>query len=141
VMRRGHPLARKRLGVAQWVEARHVAASARPTGPVLEDLALRQLGRTREVAVRCQSWFAACELVSRTDFLLTVMRSYATWVSGYLPLEVARLPVSAPPVELVLYWHASVDGDPAHVWMRAQVEEVMARSNRRGGARPRRRGP
>jgi DNA-binding transcriptional LysR family regulator len=124
VMRRRHPLARGKLTLETWLSARHVVVSARPNGPVLEDLALRQLGRTRDIALRCQHYYAAWQVVAASDFLLTMPRNDGDDGTIPLPLTIAPLPVPFAPLPVMLYWHRSADGDPANRWMRERLEEL-----------------
>jgi len=36
------------------------------------------------------------------------------------------LPLPAPRLEAHLYWHESVENDPANRWLREQIEDVLA---------------
>ncbi len=123
-MRRRHPLARGPLTLERWLGARHIVVSARATGPVLEDLALRHVGRTRDVAMRCQHYYAACQVVAESDLLLTMPRYEGDWARMPLPLKVVPLPVPMAPLPVMLYWHRSADGDPGNAWMRERLEEL-----------------
>ena len=65
VARKDHPALRQALRRGAWnldayLALEHVQVSSRRRGPTLEDMALRPLGRTRRVRVRCQSHAAAC---------------------------------------------------------------------------------
>lgn len=124
--RRRHPLLRGRVELARWLAARHVAVSGRASGPLLEDLGLRQLGVTREVAVRCQNYFAACQLVAQSDLVLVLPTIFGSWFRRVLPLDLAPLPFPSPPLQVYLFEHAAAEVDPAHAWMRDLLLELAA---------------
>ncbi len=132
-MRKGHPLARRPLTIDRWLSARHVVVSARATGPVLEDLALLSRGLRRDVAVRCQHYAAACELVATSDLLLTLPRYDGELQRTPLPLHLRPMPLPIPPVEIMLYWHRHADGDAGNAWLRERIFELATRRR----ARPR----
>src|SRR3546814_1415469 len=95
-MRPDHPLARSRLSVKQWLSARHVAVSSRRAGLVLEDVVLQREGLRRDVAVRCQYYYAACHVAATSDLLLVLPRYYGEWFAAHLPLKLTRLPLALP---------------------------------------------
>lgn len=123
-LRKGHPLLRKPLTLDRWLAARHVVVSGRATGPVLEDLALERRGGERDVAVRCQSYYAACHLVATSDLVLALPRFFGEWFQGQLPLKLAALPIEAPALQLMLYWSRGNDTVAGHAWLRRLVQEL-----------------
>lgn len=42
-------------------------------------------------------------------------------------LDCAPLPFQCPPVSIYMVWHQRSASDPAHLWLRARVEEIAAR--------------
>jgi DNA-binding transcriptional LysR family regulator len=79
----------------------------------------------RQVLLRCQHYFAACQVVADSDALLTMPRTYADQLASVLPVICRDLPVPVPPLSIWMYWHADREGDPAHQWLRSVV---LARS-------------
>lgn len=127
-LRKGHPLLRKPLTFERWLAARHVVVSGRATGPVLEDLALERRGGERDVAVRCQSYYAACHLVATSDLVLVLPRFFGEWFRGRLPLKLAPLPVEAPALQLMLYWSRSNDAVAGHAWLRRLAQSLAGQA-------------
>jgi len=122
-LRDGHPALRDGvIDLPAYLDAGHVLASSRKSGPALEDLALRRLGHTRRIRVRCQSWWTACQVVAATDLLLTMPRRYAREPNAALGNRAVPFPLETPANDVYLYWHDSVDQDPTNRWLRAQVE-------------------
>ncbi len=73
--------------------------------------------------------------MSQTDSLLTMPRTYARELSRVLPLAVHEPPFPVPALEIMMYWHADREADPAHQWLREMVqsgaEQVIRMANRR----------
>lgn len=119
--RRKHPHVRRTLDLATYLERYHVLVTGRRHGAGHEDAALARLGRSRRIRLRCQQHLAANEIVSRSDLLVTLPRSYADRVNRHVGNRQLPFPAEAPRFELFMYWHANVDDDPANRWLRDQV--------------------
>ncbi len=102
----------------QYLQAQHVAVSSRQSGPTVEDMALQRRNLQRRITLRCQHYFAACEVVAASNLLLTMPHSYAQVVARTLALDIQPLPLELPPLALYLYWHRHLDADPANRWLR-----------------------
>ncbi|WP_257446403.1 LysR family transcriptional regulator [Archangium lipolyticum] len=122
---------RRKLDVSAYLAARHVTVSSRRTGLTLEDLVLSRLGYQREIALRCQHYEAACRVVADSDLLLTIPRRQAEALSATLGIRLLPMPVILPPVEIHLYWHRQVDGEPRNQWLRSEFL-ALARGLLRG---------
>lgn len=112
---------RRKLDVPAYLGARHVTVSSRRTGLAFEDLVLGRLGYQREIAVRCQHYEAACRIVAESDLLLTMPRRRAESLNATLGNKLLPMPVALPPVELHLYWHRQMDGEPRSQWLRSEL--------------------
>lgn len=118
LMRRDHPLSRRPLTVRRYLEASHVLVSSRRRGPGLEDFGLAQAGHQRRIALRCQHYQAALEVVAATDLLLTAPQMLAQRLAPAERFVSLALPVALPPMSLYFYWHQDQDRDPGHRWLR-----------------------
>jgi DNA-binding transcriptional LysR family regulator len=123
-MRKKHPLGARALTVDRWLSARHVVVSARANGAVFEDLALQQRGLERDVAVRCQHYYAACEVVAASDLLLTLPRFDGDWIRSRLPLHFAPMPLPTGSLPITLYWHRAAEEDPGNLWFRDRLRRL-----------------
>jgi DNA-binding transcriptional LysR family regulator len=124
VVRRGHPKVGKQLDLDTYLALDHVVASSRPEGPGPEDLALARRGQTRKVRLRCQQPFTAFCAVSKSDLILTLPQAPAQLLNRYFRLRVLPLPIRVPSFDVYLYWHDSVESEPANAWLREQVNQV-----------------
>lgn len=121
VVRDGHPLTRRPATLAEYLKHDHILVSSRRTGPGIHDIELNRHGRQRRIRVRCQQYFSACRVVSKTDLVLTMTGHYANVLSQQLGLRILPFPLEIAPLDLYLYWHANVDADPANRWLREQL--------------------
>lgn len=121
VMRKRHPLARKRMDLETYIALEHLVASSRNRGYGLEDLELSRLGLKRRVRLRCHHYYAACSVVARTDLLLTMPEGYAKVLNEQFEHRLVPLPFDVPPLDTYLYWHATADEDSANRWLRTQL--------------------
>lgn len=122
MLRAQHPLAAQHWDLEAYLSARHVQVSSRPEGPGVEDFALTRQGKARRIALRCQNYHAAVQVVQQTDLLLTMPQEFAARLVQQTPdLLVRELPMPLPVLELHLYWHRKANGDPAVMWLKEQL--------------------
>ncbi|TJY59745.1 LysR family transcriptional regulator [Sinimarinibacterium sp. CAU 1509] len=126
VLRRDHPLLQEAFDLAAYLRQHHVLVSSRRSGPTLEDIELSRHGLKRRIRLRCQHYFAACRVVSQTDLLLTMPAHYAELANQQFGNVVLPFPMEMPSLDVYLYWHASVDKEPASRWLREQVIATLA---------------
>ncbi|WP_165676743.1 LysR family transcriptional regulator [Metapseudomonas otitidis] len=120
-MRRGHPLAKERISLDEYLSLSHIHISSRRNGLGYVDLALGKMGIQRKVALRSQHYMMASTVLQSTDMAMTVPERFARRHD----LHFVDLPVNdVPALETHLYWHESTDQDPANRWMREQIIEI-----------------
>jgi len=119
-MRRGHPLAKDKLSVEEYLSLSHIHISSRRSGLGMVDLALGKMGQQRKIALRSQHYMMATQVIQQTDMAVTVPERFARRHDLYQ----VPLPVEIPPLETHIYWHESTDQDPANRWMREQMIEI-----------------
>ena len=120
--RPNHPWLDNDQDVSGYFAFKHVLVTTRPDqeDPLRPVWATLGLGE-RDIALRCQHYFAAAKVVAHSDLLLTLPRIYARELTAVLPLALRPLPVPLPPLAIWMYWHADRDHDPAHAWIRQSV--------------------
>ena len=137
IAREDHP-ALKRLRRGAWnletyLEQQHILVSSRRQGPGLEDMALRPLGASRRVRLRCQSHAAACRVAARTDLVATVPETYARTLLAADAIRVLPLPLAGLAIETYMYWPENAAGDAANRWLREQVRAALSAPSKRAG--------
>lgn len=96
------------------------------------DTALAREGRARRVVMSVPVFEGVLQVVAASDLIalfphaLAEQRAQSAGVSVYAP------PVTIPPPVLSMIWHRRHGGDPAHVWLRGIVREILAPLGQRG---------
>jgi DNA-binding transcriptional LysR family regulator len=130
VVRRGHPLARKKLTLSRYAAASHALISPSGREGSFVDDALARLGLTRRVAVTVPHFLVAPHIVAGSDLVLTLASRIATTLAKPLGLALLR-----PPLELRLegfrmsmLWHERTHADPGQSWVRELFSDVARAS-------------
>jgi DNA-binding transcriptional LysR family regulator len=125
LVRRGHAALKKRWTPESFAALRHafIAPRGNPGGAV--DDALSAVGLSRKVVVAVPHFLVAPFIVSETDLVLTVPERVAQTFSASLPLEIVAPPVRVPGFAIGLYWHERLSRDPAQLWFREQIVNVV----------------
>jgi len=121
VVRRRHPRVRSKLDLDAYLAQEHILVSSRRRGLSAEDFELGRHNLRRRVRLRCQSYFAACRVVSETDLLLTMPRRYASLINAQFGNRLLPFPLEVPAYDTYVYWHINASGDPANIWLRQQL--------------------
>lgn len=126
IARHGHSAITSKLDLETYLAQRHIQVSSRRHGPSLIDIELGRRGLHRQVFLRSQHNLTACMVVSQTDMLLTVPERHAQLLNTGMVNEVHPFPLQSPRLEAHLYWHESVENDPANRWLREEIEKILA---------------
>ncbi len=125
VMRRGHPLTRrKRFTIAALLSYPHLAVSAAGGRTQIFDDRLAQHGLARHAQVILTSFTAVPHILRGSDMVGVFTRFAA---EAFLPgdgLIKRPLPLDVGNITTSLIWHARYERDPRHAWLRAQITSV-----------------
>lgn len=109
----------------EYLAAQHIVVSSRPSGPSLVDYSLSALGLKRNIALRCQHYFAASQVVATSDLWLTMPKRYGKLLAKHLSdIELIDLPFETNGVDVYLYWHATHDNDASSKWFRQFLQDI-----------------
>jgi DNA-binding transcriptional LysR family regulator len=126
IARSGHPALANKLTLAGYQDSRHVAIPARVgRGSPLEIL-LGSAKVHRQIQLYVPYYLTIPQIVAQSDLLGTVPRRLAEYFAKVLPLQVAPLPVEAPPVQVNLIWHRQQDRAPGLRWLRGRLAAIVA---------------
>lgn len=115
------------LTQSDYMEANHIQVSSRPTGPDLVDYSMSSLGYNRNISMRCQHYFSACQVTNESDFMLTIPKRYAlVLMSKFSNIALHKMPFSTANIDLYLYWHNNHDENPANQWLRSILRTHLA---------------
>jgi DNA-binding transcriptional LysR family regulator len=126
VMRRGHPLARQRLTLEGFCDAHHLLVSFSGRAQGFVDQALAALGRQRRVVLTVNQFFTAGRVVAQSDLLTVLPERFLAATGNTDGLVTRDLPLTVGTVHVEMIWHLRHDADPAHRWLREQVQAAAA---------------
>ncbi|MDH4391052.1 MAG: LysR family transcriptional regulator [Aquabacterium sp.] len=136
LFRKGHPLDRKQLSLADFQAAEHLVIVSAGTGHGKADELIRRAGVNRQVRLTVPHFVSVGHILQRTDMVATVTERLAERL--VVPFDLRHLPhpVALPEVAINLFWHAKVHRSPAHQWLRGQVIALFGEDKAPAPARP-----
>ena len=116
------------ISLEDYVRLPHVLTSLRPGRNIrgVVDDALEKLGLRRSVVLTTPRFLAIPSLVARAPVVVTMHARLARRFAAELGLSVSPPPVELREVVVSLLWHASYDHDPAHMWLRQLLIQLVA---------------
>ena len=128
VVWRGNTAVRSTLSLEQYLALGHVVVCvSKVHGPNFDEQVLRRLGYTRRVEVTTSSFDLAPRLVVGTNRVATVAMRLAYAYAHLFPLRLLPMPFDMPPMTEMLQWHHAHELDPAHLWLRGELRQAVAR--------------
>src|SRR5690606_29554037 len=92
----------------------------------LIDEALAQQGRRREVVLAVPHFQGVALAVAGSGLIAALPAQFARAMAEPLGLATYQPPFPSPAPEIRMYWHRRHDRNPAHRWLREQVQAVVA---------------
>ncbi|MFT2091569.1 LysR family transcriptional regulator [Paraglaciecola sp. 2405UD69-4] len=127
LMAQGHKL-QGYLNQANYLAAKHVGVSNRPSGAAAEDILFQQQGYSRQINIRCQNYYAAKAIVAESEYLLTLPSQLGRELLGgktQTPaLVLLDMPIATANIETHLYWHKNTEQDEALSWFRQVLSSL-----------------
>jgi DNA-binding transcriptional LysR family regulator len=123
--RADHPLAQGKLTPERFASAEHVTISRRGRLRGVIDEQLDDLGLHRRVLAALPTTSAALDLVAGSDLVVVVAERVCQEAWRQRGLRVRPMPLTLPPVPVILAWHHRHDTDPAHAWLRDRTRDAL----------------
>jgi len=138
VVRADHPQANNKLTLKKYVQLSHIQVSPRgQPGGYIDDL-LASRGMKRRVVRTFPSFRVALEIVSQSDYILTISERFAETFAKELQLKILEPPLPLEPYALSMLWHPRLNNVPAHRWLREKWLETAQQLTPKKYANPRR---
>ena len=125
LFRQGHPIERKRLSLADFKTAEHLAVVSAGTGHGQVDDLMRRAGIERQIRLTIPYFVSVGHILRRTDLVATVTERLAESLAEPFGLSYRPHPVELPQIAINVFWHAKVHRSPAHQWLRTVVFELF----------------
>jgi len=126
LLRQGHALDKRRISLAEYSAAEHLVVVAAGTGHGQVDELLARAGVQRRVRLSVPHFVAVGHILQATDLVATVPEKLAQSMAQPFGLRAVPHPAALPAVAINLFWHATVNQDPANQWLRGVLAEVFA---------------
>jgi DNA-binding transcriptional LysR family regulator len=89
------------------------------------DAALASIGRSRRVVLALPHFHGLSLSVAASGLIAAVPKQAADMLAPPLGLAVYQPPIAVPVPEVRMYWHARHNDDPAHRWIRAEIQGAL----------------
>jgi DNA-binding transcriptional LysR family regulator len=130
VVRAGHPKVKGKLTLETFMALRHVGVAPRGSPGSVVDSALAAQGLARRALRWVPYGGNAIEFVAESDCIATLSERFARRCARRYDLQILPAPIPLPACAGAQVWHARLDADPAHAWLRRLVF-TTARSKER----------
>lgn len=125
VMRRGHPLANRKLTSELFKSQEHLLVEYSGSGHLVLERALIEAGARERIKIRLPQYLSAPHFVTSSDLLWTAPAILAQILAKQYPLLIKPLPITLPDFEIGIYWHDRFHRDPANKWIRDFVADKV----------------
>lgn len=140
VLRRNHPLTKGPWTVKRFAAAEHVLVAPRASSRTgIVDELLAEQGITRRVTRVVTSFALAVPLLTASDRIAVLPRSFVLAQPRERRLVVRAAPLAIPSLTMRLVWHPGVERDVRNVWLRSLVHDAVRMAELLGAAKPSRR--
>lgn len=129
VFRKGHPVAKSPMTLAQFTELDHVGVVSANTGHGEVDGLLERAGIKRKMRLVVPHFIAVGHILQTTDLIATLPERFAQRCEAPFGLVSTPHPARIPDIAINLFWHAKFNRDPASLWMRQLLVELFADSD------------
>jgi DNA-binding transcriptional LysR family regulator len=92
----------------------------------MSEAVIRKHAPEANVVLRLPAFAAVPSVVASSDLIVTLPKRVAGVISRTSECVEITPPFPMPTVTVILAWHRRNDNDPAHRWLRATIERVLA---------------
>lgn len=125
-MRRGHPLARKKLTMERYAQAKHLLVTLTGEATGLIDPLLQEQGLSRRIGLTVNQFSVAPQILVNSD-LIAILPTRVIQLSGIADqLHLSPVPMDLNPTLVKMMWHERSQQNSAQTWFRIQLAEVCS---------------
>ncbi|SAK86405.1 LysR family transcriptional regulator [Caballeronia hypogeia] len=129
--RRGHPVVKGRVSLAQFCEAPQLAINLPGDddypSPIDDALTIR--GLSRNVRMTVNQFSVATSILLDSDLIAALPARFAMTARAREQIDVCALPFTVPDIVLSLSWHQRSNSLPAHQWFKQRLLESATQLN------------
>jgi len=124
-MRKGHPLAKPNLSIAEFAAAEHLLVSLSGDSTSPTDQALHQLGLSRRVAFTVNQFSSAVPIIKNSDLIAVLPTDLVYKSLGRDELSISHTPIGIPHTSISMLWHKRQSSDQGLIWLREQIKNIF----------------
>lgn len=121
----GHPLTSNGLTPTAYVNAEHICLVGDGHAQRRFDDGITRAGIERRIKLRTRNMMSIPFLVRESDLIATVPKMLAYVCADVRGFQVFKPPVKIDPIPVSQYWTARQHNDPAHVWIRRTIADLL----------------
>ena len=125
VVRQGHPRITRRLTLEDFKRESHLIVTTSATGHSFLEKTLESLNIRRKVGLRVPNFIGVSTLITSTDLLVMVPERFARVMAELVPVQIFSPPMKVRSFDVMQYWHARSDKEPANRWLRSLLVELF----------------
>jgi DNA-binding transcriptional LysR family regulator len=125
VMRRGHPVAQKKLDLKAFAALSHLVISSSGEDLSFVDAALAAAGCARSIGLEAP-YLSAGTILVQSDMVAVLGGQIAQEFRRAYAIELRDLPFKSPPLRSIMLWHRRFNDQAAHRWLRELMVSVAA---------------
>lgn len=124
VLRRDHPMAKRKWTMQDYAKVSHVGVSLIGDSQSDLDAQLAKQGVSRRLALTTPTFIAALAAVASTDMATTISRVFAHRFADTFGLVLKHPPVPNIELDLTVVWSHVRAADPVLAWLRTVIRDV-----------------
>jgi len=124
-MRKGHPLAKPNLSIAEFAAAEHLLVSLSGDSTSPTDQALHQLGLSRRVAFTVNQFSSAVPIIKNSDLIAVLPTDLVYKSLSRDELSISHTPIGIPHTSISMLWHKRQSSDQGLIWLREQIKNIF----------------
>ncbi|MFZ7089739.1 LysR family transcriptional regulator [Primorskyibacter sp. 2E233] len=131
IARKGHPrlcriLPGDVIPIDLFCDLGHVLFSPEGNLTAMGDKALAQVGRARRIMMTMPVFSGVYTAVAQSDLIALIPKQLALEKAEMFGLDLYQPPMPVTRAEITMVWHRRADRNPALLWLRQQISELMA---------------
>lgn len=119
-------LPKEAFSLEAFATGQHVFPTPWTSDTNMVDGWLARQGYSRQIVARANSYVAALNMISATDFILTLPRRIQALICDESRFSHRRPPAGLPNFTLDMLWSEKPNQDSANIWFREQIVKVCA---------------
>lgn len=123
--RDGHPLTRQGLTAQSYATAEHISLVGDGHAQRRFEERITRAGIERRIKLTTRNMMSIPFLVRDSDLIATVPKMLAYVCGEVRGFQIFPPPVAIDPIPISQYWTDRQHNDPAHVWLRRKLAELL----------------